>query len=726
MMTSTVAKNVGAAWLVLAFVGCIKPDLTPCGDLLCVHGDTCIANSQCASPDAITACNGVADASACQSPDGTGYCVNGACVANVCGDGIVTGNEVCDGSDVPVTCTDLGYYTGTPTCSAGCSIDHTGCSGRCGDGIVQLDQGELCDGAPPVQSCGDFGRDYGTLVCNRFCTPDIANDCFTYGWQEVLTPFAGVSENAAAVNAHGAVALYDTAVRVIWDGAESTQSTSIAWTFADADPDAFVVGNATASSWFDGTQWHDLAIGITGTAGNALSAGTVYELDADCGFRSFDLATGTLATLPAVGASSCTQLVASSGELVTITPAHAAAWDGTQWNAVGVGIPANTTLHRANGGRVWMSDQTNVDLVDLATGAQYRAHLSFAQDVCPDGDGDVLVINSSSGGSQISFEVSGATMAAQFAPPGSNPSGQASAEGQIFAYGSGVYRLNPLPAATITGAFDVARLSTLAPSAPSTSIVGDGTTPPPIDDGAIGVCATYSVGWFDATSTGAYVSVQAANSCFEMIGDPRTQFMFGDESGVWSSATSGYVVSGYALNVTGTVADTWANVDYAPWHGVSGAFSTIALPAGCSAELVAGGGGQPGYAVGNCNGVNSLFRYDAPNWTHLADVPLYVQALEVAPDGAVFVSSDVTSRLDGTSLTAIGQTTPHIVARGAGDVYLDLQTGVWNHYVNGALSSLRMPRGSLAVTPNAYYAVDYGNAAITIVPRMPTSIADAP
>ncbi|MGC4120806.1 MAG: lamin tail domain-containing protein [Myxococcales bacterium] len=41
---------------------------------------------------------------------------------NPCGDGQVTGNEVCDGTNLAgATCTDFGYGSGTPTCNTSCS-----------------------------------------------------------------------------------------------------------------------------------------------------------------------------------------------------------------------------------------------------------------------------------------------------------------------------------------------------------------------------------------------------------------------------------------------------------------------------------------------------------------------------------------------------------------------------------------------------------------------------
>jgi hypothetical protein len=167
-------------WITLVFVitGCIRDQLVPCGTLACPRGSTCIADQLCATPDQIEACTSLADAAPCDSGTGLGYCELGACVPNTCGDGMLTGNEVCDGSLTTVTCGDLGYYRGATSCSGGCALDRTGCEGRCGDAIIDGDAREECDTAPPVETCTSFGRDYGSLGCSRFCTPAITSDCF--------------------------------------------------------------------------------------------------------------------------------------------------------------------------------------------------------------------------------------------------------------------------------------------------------------------------------------------------------------------------------------------------------------------------------------------------------------------------------------------------------------------------------------------------------------------
>ncbi len=65
----------------------------------------------------------------------------------VCGDGLVHGNEQCDGTNLlGSTCISIGFASGVLTCGADCRFntrDCTGTSGTCGNGRVEA--GEECD-----------------------------------------------------------------------------------------------------------------------------------------------------------------------------------------------------------------------------------------------------------------------------------------------------------------------------------------------------------------------------------------------------------------------------------------------------------------------------------------------------------------------------------------------------------------------------------------------------
>jgi hypothetical protein len=149
----------------------------------------------------------------------TGLSCNSDCTFNtagctgICGDGVRTDGEACEGADLGgQTCTGLHFYGETISsacsdpsctssggkrglaCNADCTFNTTGCTGFCGDGMVNGP--EQCDGAsfgmtvgPSVgmKSCVDYGFDQGFVGCSDTCT--VATDgCSKYGgWNVVAT-----------------------------------------------------------------------------------------------------------------------------------------------------------------------------------------------------------------------------------------------------------------------------------------------------------------------------------------------------------------------------------------------------------------------------------------------------------------------------------------------------------------------------------------------------------
>jgi hypothetical protein len=96
-------------------------------------------------------------------------------VTTQCGNGVMEPGEECDGSDLGgATCSDAGCDAGTPTCSASCVLDFSGCSGcaDCGNGIQEI--GEECDGSDlGGATCPSLGFYCGSGVsCNANCTYD--------------------------------------------------------------------------------------------------------------------------------------------------------------------------------------------------------------------------------------------------------------------------------------------------------------------------------------------------------------------------------------------------------------------------------------------------------------------------------------------------------------------------------------------------------------------------
>lgn len=90
--------------------------------------------------------------------------------ATVCGNGIVEGDEECDGLDlVGEDCTTRGFASGILRCSE-CSLDASECT-NCGNGVLDAD--EPCDGERSNgQTCATEGFFAGDLACTPTCELD--------------------------------------------------------------------------------------------------------------------------------------------------------------------------------------------------------------------------------------------------------------------------------------------------------------------------------------------------------------------------------------------------------------------------------------------------------------------------------------------------------------------------------------------------------------------------
>ncbi len=100
----------------------------------------------------------------------------------VCGDGIPQApREVCDGAALGgETCVTAGYDGGTLGCTQSCTLDTSGCTTICGNGIRRGD--EDCDSAVQgAHTCVSLGYAGGILGCAADCRFDVTACCCSVG-----------------------------------------------------------------------------------------------------------------------------------------------------------------------------------------------------------------------------------------------------------------------------------------------------------------------------------------------------------------------------------------------------------------------------------------------------------------------------------------------------------------------------------------------------------------
>ncbi len=105
-----------------------------------------------------------------------GSCDDSVKIVDACGDGVLDPGEQCDGAELSgATCATLGFHDEAAplACAADCTFDTTGCGTRCGDHVVDLDDGEVCDSEQLNDAtCASLGYDDGILACDQACAFD--------------------------------------------------------------------------------------------------------------------------------------------------------------------------------------------------------------------------------------------------------------------------------------------------------------------------------------------------------------------------------------------------------------------------------------------------------------------------------------------------------------------------------------------------------------------------
>jgi cysteine-rich repeat protein len=244
----------------------------------------------------LSACDGKPDGESCRVQGmGLSACFDGVCLAQTCGDGRITGSELCDDGGT-VSCdgcsadcrSDESCGNALVECSEQCDAGAANSDApdalcrpscelqRCGDGTVDEQSGEDCDGAPdPLASCHDFGFYGGALTCSEGCRnntstcagscgdgvvngeevcdalPPGGRSCLDFGYDVGnlgCSPFCTPS--------------FARCERLGFEAMPLSVGAFLIWTWGSAADDIYAVGDAGASVHYDGASWSELELGV--------------------------------------------------------------------------------------------------------------------------------------------------------------------------------------------------------------------------------------------------------------------------------------------------------------------------------------------------------------------------------------------------------------------------------------------------------------------------------
>jgi hypothetical protein len=366
--------------LSIAFAaGCLSSGAVTCDDgRLCAAGTVCDdVHGKCLLPSQQHACDGKAAMAACTVVTGDdGVCVDGWCLKVGCGDTIIEAGEQCDGESFAdgITCDAIGYYetNGRLLCTPNCTLDPAGCTGHCGDGVVngpeQCEPGvaippdktcadagyygggplgcdplhctfnasacngrcgdaivngpELCDGAwTSPQECVDFGFDAGTVSClPGQCVPAL-DACASIGWR--LVPGAPSGKFAAiAGSSRDDVWLVGGKLAYHWNGhawtatQPDTGGFSINAVWVAGPGDAWIVCDGGWISHWNGGNWSSETSPVPGVSLHGISGtapGDVWAVG-NAGTVIHRSATGWTSSAP-LGANDLVSVFDRAGDL---------------------------------------------------------------------------------------------------------------------------------------------------------------------------------------------------------------------------------------------------------------------------------------------------------------------------------------------------------------------------------------------------------------------------
>ncbi len=619
-----------------------------------------------------------------------------------CGDAEVTGSEQCDGTTVPVSCQQLGYYEGTPSCTEYCALDKATCTGRCGDHIVQADHGEDCDGSQPTSgTCVTYGRDYGALRCGAFCTSDLTGSCATLGWRNVFPASSSILTLAA--NRRGAVAIEvpSNDILVNWDGV-ITRRTNPGWTTVVASGPHLIALGSQSYGWFDGS-WHETPSSLALPAAVATtSTGLVYLVRPDCGVSKLSYATGVLATIAIPPSTACATPVTVLDELyIASGAAGILRWNGVAW--VGVLAGPIDTITRGVASHLIAADASFHDVdVSLAQATsvlitQRRPPEQMESDI----DGTLITL-----GIDATVYVQLGRIEGSLTPNGSSALARTE-DGTVVAYGLGATRAEP-------------HLVRPDPLVLGTSV----TDLEALSDGALAYCGS-AVGWLDQV-VGNGTRPWGGSACEALLGDPRSAHLVRSAGHVYQWNGGAYVdelVPGFVTSIAGTAAQPFAHSASTIYARFAATWTPVAFPAGCSPSTVAGFPGAV-FALGACSQNmtdTSAFQFDGTSFVEVAHTSTPVSIASVLGDGTLVASSASSTQLLVGGAFHDAPVTGTAYGATAVDYFIAPNGGSVFHVQGTTVAEIRFPVGSgvFDVTPKALWSWDPTALRIVGLPRSP-------
>jgi hypothetical protein len=369
--------------------GCVESEWTVCRDgRVCGPGTVCdVVNQTCSAP--AEGCLEEPDGRTCA--DGARVCRGGHCVSS-CADGVLNGPDDCDGADFGGrTCVDYGTYGGELTCTETCEIDPSGCSGRCGDGQVDVEH-EFCD---PVDfdtagavTCVSLGLDAGRQGCADDCAGPTSRTCMTFGWSlEIAVPadgetgsvgdLWGTDDSLLAMTAAGVARSTDGQTWDLVGGTAGLVEGNALW--ASSARDIWVIsGNADGFYRWDGSRWSQAAAPVTGLIEIwGSSASDVFAVGRS-GVVHFDGQGWSVQPVPGSGRLQAIwgvgpDAVYAAGEGGTLLR-----YDGERWTAMDSGTSETLTgVWASSESDVWTISATRVRRHD---GRGWRVMFTFADE----------------------------------------------------------------------------------------------------------------------------------------------------------------------------------------------------------------------------------------------------------------------------------------------------------------------------------------------------------